>query len=733
MTSYFNLLYHNIGFNSWFTLLVLILVSLAILGVIFICIIIMLDTLYRPNIPQYPFNIILDCVIPLLVLFLPSIIILYLLVFDTWFTRITLLILIHIFVLVPLFHYWSKLRCWHHKKDEASYSLWSHPRIYKNIAFALVYPLLWGVFFSLSRFLRLGVTYNIYDYIISLPLDLLVIIFILPYLRMWTIIFLFYFSQIRRYLWNECSILLYSSHIYLLQYFVYFRFMELIYKSSFIIIYALIYHNNKNNSCWWQRTINHLYYNPAWITLFMLGMIIFEIIITNKIYYGIYILFIYTSIYRIFSCYFAYAHTDFIFDCCFSDYCFLTDKKIKPRYPQRFWFYFQDAEYYFGFEYQYTKKQSEMLVKELNKPKAQWRLRKKVSQDLHQDYVNLRIAKRLTSPFSLRMAANYLHTNRVRWVHTERIINTPMLHSCCALFARSIYEKIVLLNSNWSNLTHIQAAHVPTPVFPHMYKPFNQTFSYHKKHLIGIQEENTPSNFASLIKEGVIVEPYNEVNKEHTPVYLPQANPDIIFIFKNSKFIDKRTHALDQKTNNPGIGNNKMLSEITPQRYNSTLDRLEKELKINNYLNNEILNVFIQLKETANNFEIHQNIWANNLHFFPNKFIPPLKLPQNFSYAQLTEHAKHQIKIAESRMTKISELLYNKKIPQINHGKFPKEALDLFENSEMQNLLSQGFDNLDYTTIEKLQQMIIKYVPEHHQQEFIDTLHTLLNATITDV
>ena len=31
--------------------------------------------------------------------------------------------------------------------------------------------------------------------------------------------------------------------------------------------------------------------------------------------------------------------------------------------------------------------------------------------------------------------------------------------------------------------------------------------------------------------------------------------------------------------------------------------------------------------------------------------------------------------------------------PQINHGKFPREALDLFEDSEMQKMLSQDYEN----------------------------------------
>lgn len=53
-----------------------------------------------------------------------------------------------------------------------------------------------------------------------------------------------------------------------------------------------------------------------------------------------------------------------------------------------------------------------MLIKEMNKPKAQWHLCKEIFQDLHQDYVNPRIFKKSKSTFCLRMTA--LHSNHVR-------------------------------------------------------------------------------------------------------------------------------------------------------------------------------------------------------------------------------------------------------------------------------------------------------------------------------
>lgn len=224
-------------------------------------------------------------------------------------------------------------------------------------------------------------------------------------------------------------------------------------------------------------------------------------------------------------------------------------------------------------------------------------------------------------------------------MHTERIINKSFnYHSCTALFTKTFFDKVVLINSNWKHLNHIQAAKIMTP-YPSfsMYKPYNQTFTSKRHDFIGMQEENIPSNFKSLIKQGVKVEPYDTATKEH------QANPDTVFIFKNGNFTDQRTRTLYQKTNNPGLGNNKILSEITTERYRSTIDRFENELKSKRFINNNILTALLQLKETSYDFEKHQISWAKILYLFPDNFIPPLKIPQNFSYAQIYPEALHQI------------------------------------------------------------------------------------------
>lgn len=76
-----------------------------------------------------------------------------------------------------------------------------------------------------------------------------------------------------------------------------------------------------------------------------------------------------------------------------------------------------------------------------------------------------------------------------------------------------------------------------------------------------------------------------------------------------------------EKPRIPVIVNIKMLSEITPNRYESTIDFFEKKLRLNTFISTKILHAFLNLKETCNDFDAHQLIWATNVHFFPDNFI----------------------------------------------------------------------------------------------------------------
>lgn len=660
-----------------------------------------LEKASRPNISDWPYSTFFDRFLPILFLVTPFLLIIIFKPFDSWFPRLLLLISIHIFILIPLLHYWSHLRSWSTFDNNPLNDSWYNPHVFKHLSIALIYPLLWGIFFSFSRYLRLGSSFSllsIKEYVYNLSGDLIVIIFLLPYITLWLILFIHYMLYIRKALWNNFAALIYSSHIYLLQYYLYFKIMELLYKMTFLLE-CLLTINIKKDITLLDKVINHIYYNPKWFTLFMLFSIFVEILFTYKIYISIYILFYYPLIYGICSCLMAFKDTNFVYDCCLSDYCSQRDLFKTPRYPFNFWNYFRDAEYYFGHEYCFTDEQKEALNKEMNKKTSQWSLRKNTSYSIHKDLLNIRVLKQQSSSFGLRVAASYLRFNGVRWTHTQislipRIAVQTIIpntwHTCTAYFAQDLPEKIALINNSWNHFKNLESLHAKKSFLEttqHIYKPFNITFEYKRTDLIGQHEENIPSSFVPLINKGVIIEPYNNKIHDQYLTYKPQSCPDVIFNFRDSIFSEKRILALDQKTtNNPGIGNNKLLSQISEQRYFTTLDYLANELRRKGLITATISEALLKLKQTCNDITQHQISWAEYIHCFPENYIPPLKLTRNFSYDQLTQDFLRKVSFAEIRLKRISDLLFAKKIPQVNHGIFPKEALEILKDS------SQLFD-----------------------------------------
>lgn len=90
------------------------------------------------------------------------------------------------------------------------------------------------------------------------------------------------------------------------------------------------------------------------------------------------------------------------------------------------------------------------------------------------------------------------------------------------------------------------------------------------------------------------------------------------------------------------------------------------------------------LKASCNNFAKHQVIWALGLHLFDKiGFVPPIRVPENFSTRNFTLETLKALEKEGFRMQKISDYLNKKKIPHNKGGTFSNEALDLLEDSEI--------------------------------------------------
>lgn len=207
-----------------FRISALILFLFTILVLILVVIIILLDRAYRPSIPQYPFNLFLDRIIPITAIFLPSCLILFLCPTSiAWIQRFFLLILVHCFILIPLFHYWSNLRSWNNVDNEQlTYISWNNPILYKHITIAIIYPAFWGLYLSFSWYIRLGSSIDIFSLITSINPSWIIILFIYPFISVWLKFILWSLLDIRYYLWSSLSSLYYSIHLKILQHKLYF-------------------------------------------------------------------------------------------------------------------------------------------------------------------------------------------------------------------------------------------------------------------------------------------------------------------------------------------------------------------------------------------------------------------------------------------------------------------------------------------------------------------------------
>ena len=442
----------------WFIQLsVLLFFLFSILVLILIVIIILLDNAYRPDVPQYPFNFFLDRFIPLLALFLPLTIVLFLCPFNiSWLEGFLLLIFIHCFILIPLFYYWSNLRSWV-VLDDSNYLSWNHPSLYRHIAIALVYPAIWGIYLSFSRYLRLGSSVDVSNIITTIDPSWIIILFCFPFFSIWFRLILWSLLDVRDHLWFAVSSLYYSIHLQALQYKLYFSMSEKLFKSYHLLtckvsLQGPIYFKTSANSLW-RRILSKLFYKPKIILFILFCFIILEILITKHLHYSLYALFVYPIIQSFLTLFVILGTSHFVFDVCFSDY--LAQRWKSPHYPIVFWDFFEDSMHWFKLE---LKPSADLTIINAQRVLHSWKLRN-VARQVHESQLLARVSSRP----KLKTAALYRTLYSVRLMHTE--IARTQFHTATAFFARTFMDKTVLANSNWSHIPNIQKTSIPN-TFP---------------------------------------------------------------------------------------------------------------------------------------------------------------------------------------------------------------------------------------------------------------------------
>jgi|ERR1700753_886991 len=263
------------------------------------------------------------------------------------------------------------------------------------------------------------------------------------------------------------------------------------------------------------------------------------------------------------------------------------------------------------------------------------------------------------------------------------------LHKLTALFARTITDRIALVNHSWDHYAFIQqleAKRYPVPIKKDMEKVegIYVNFPSEITNKIGtIFDDNSPTAFQPLIEKNVIVRKSKKGDIFDTK---QQKNPDNFFDFSKSEFTDKGVHGMDTKAyQNPIEFESRIFTQISKDTYKKSLDSFQNLIRANqaNLSIVEIQNIrtaLYELAKTCDDVVAHQLTWAQSLHHFPDNFIPPIRLPENFSKRDLKPEFQALLEKSEIKVRKISNILYMKKVPENDI----KKAIELFEDTDMQ-------------------------------------------------
>jgi hypothetical protein len=664
-------------------------------------------------------------------IFLGCIILLPLSLFSLNYSLYKTLFLIlcwHIIITIPLLYFIS----YKYKIDRnyicISNTSFQHPYFIFTIATGIIYPLIWGFFLSFSRYFRLGTTIDISIYLNNWQDFIIVSVFLLyPNILIWVRITMRVLMNYRQVLWNYTESLSFSIHIWALQYYDYFRFCQIIHKFHFILYDLIFLYPGAFYRCFSESIKEpsfikftkflRFFHSNIWVLhLIMLLNIILEIVVfKGKIYFGIYILFLYPSLLALIRMFHTIGSQNLILNMCLSDY--LTLNFINPRYPFKFWFYARNPQLWYNVQhslptalqniYEKTMIQKYLIYENFS------RFHNKLPYRVHGYMFNKNF--RLTSPkiygikvglpqrLGIRVAAYYKSQYGVRWFSTTRSLRSPISqnlhHPFTAKFIKDPYAILVLLNKPEQNFAQIQqlTKHITNwPKPQHLYDLNSNILLTNPKTLTDVLEANFVMRFKLLTEQNVIVGTYKIMKERYgyNNLQTMQMRPDMVsnwinnkaFIFKGFLGIDEK-HKMISSTN---VGRHQAINSITSEDYIELIKIFELKLEQKNKLTEEIRAILNEFQEIAKkkDFDALLEIWSNNLHIFPDKWKPPLMIEKTFDYTHLTPETLEKIRKGELIVQKISDTLYTLNISE-ETGEFPPEVLDIFDGSFIQDIMNK--------------------------------------------
>lgn len=690
--------YHiPIAYLGYINILFLSLVIIFTLLFAFFFLYCLLDSFYRPNYPQYPYNWFLDRLLPILCLFTPSIYVICFLELSL-VNKLTTLLLLHL-LLILIFHYWSNLRNWNSAEKPNTWNSaetrntlsWSSPKIFKHISIAFIYPYVYAIYFSILRILKIGKTvdlsnFKLFDFCLEYGIYVFYALMLYYECILLVIFITFFIKHLRNVLWENFLSLVYSFHLFLLQFTVYFKICEFIFKLYQIINYVI---GAKNPKIWYQlknysnfsKLRDILYFYPQVLSFLVILFIISELLFYKTISYSYYILFFYPLFYGLLMLFVLFGKSDFIFDTCFSDYIY--GRWENSRYPINFWEKFFDADTSYGFSYTFSKAQIEYLRKFSQKFK--WCLRKNTNRYHH----NLLLTERVNNKgHLLRFKANYLNVQGVRFFATlEANVNSRSY-----FFAKNFLSRLTLIAMDW-----------PTnyPIMTQKYNKLDKPIICKDFYITEINVNKNPifTKLTDFIEYNSLYHLYNLKKTQdvelslwqddfQTDIKAKQERPDIFL--KMISQDEQIKLGLDLK-NTVRTSGNCLISAFSEENYSKILFEGYKKLERQNIITPQIKNFFLTMHalNTKNEFNNMLDLWGANLLMFKLiNYIPPLRVKSliNSDYFQTQIQAEYLEKL--EIMEKISSYLNQLKVTKQTHHPYQMGLL-IKDNPTLNELYSR--------------------------------------------
>lgn len=717
---------------------------------LFLLCVLIFDNIYRPNIPQYAYNFFLDIIIPFFFIINPSILIMFL-TSISGLKKLKLIFIVYLFIILPITYCWSKQRHWEffnhvqqktflekafpfflcfllpiitfsfikfsfpilliyylinililngmrHKYSWSSANIRdlrfigfsTHPELYFYGLLAILYPLIWGIYFSFIRMLKLGQMIDLNFFLNLIMETIFLAVFIYPFVKAWFVFIarLFMtFSEIRKYLITNTTYFFYLYHLKFLQNKWYQKYTENLFKITQIFFDIFVdqigaTHLPRQNKPLYFKITSFIYYNTYVLDIMIFSSILIELLLRNGyLYFSIYTLFFYPLI-RIFIHLFnEFGTMTYTKDVCFSDYLYLNKK---PRYPAFYYYCLKNPILWFDTQLQSNDHDSLISSNLVEQKVEQYRTSTKRSAKVFYRTCGLtQIEKNNTLEFkyigqqkkwSTRLVAYYKKNYHVRWYHASTVLYAPYqtsskIHPIAVFLSKNPYAHIAYLNMQ-GNFNFAQAAAAKNvkqwPTSQELYNFCEQKnlFLSSSNALVDVMENNHVMRYSFLAKKDVLIGVYNLMKERAHRVDLEamQLRPDMLSYWKNQiAYMFKGFLGTDEKHRHTQIhGRNQAINNISHEEYRDLLQDYSNALRKKHPMTPEMELTLSQLQilDKQNNFDNYLNFWAENLHHFPKNWKPPLRLVKTFDDSHLTPKALELLKQGDVEIRKISDQLY---------------------------------------------------------------------------